>query len=114
MTNRRHGESSWNSGCVGFSYDFWNRGCRLEKIAAFGSSYAPVGAAEGCDLLNFLLIFASARFVNRALQAEFLFAFDLDHLGVVHGDFHCAETQIAQGALDLAQNGCFVLAVNAT
>jgi hypothetical protein len=22
-----------------------------QKIAAFGSSYAPVGAAEGCDLL---------------------------------------------------------------
>jgi hypothetical protein len=26
-----------------------------QKIAAFGSSYAPVGAAEGCDLL--ILIF---------------------------------------------------------
>jgi hypothetical protein len=24
-----------------------------QKIAAFGSSYAPVGAAEGCDLLIF-------------------------------------------------------------
>jgi hypothetical protein len=71
---------------------------------------APVGAAAGCDLL----IFVSARFVAWALQPEFLFAFDLDHLGVVHGDFHCAKTQIAQGALDLTQNGCFVLAVNAT
>jgi hypothetical protein len=66
--------------------------------------------AEGCDLL----IFVSARFVAWVLQPEFLFAFDLDHLGVVHGDFHCAKTQIAQGALDLTQNGCFVLAVNAT
>ncbi|WP_242487866.1 hypothetical protein [Pseudomonas sp. TH31] len=25
-----------------------------QKIAAFGSSYAPVGASEGCDLLIFL------------------------------------------------------------
>jgi hypothetical protein len=24
----------------------------VEKIAAFGSSYAPVGAAEGCDLFT--------------------------------------------------------------
>jgi hypothetical protein len=70
----------------------------------------PAGATAGCDLL----IFDSARFVAWVLQPEFLFAFDLDHLGVVHGDFHCAKTQIAQGALDLTQNGCFVLAVNAT
>jgi hypothetical protein len=27
-----------------------------QKIAAFGSSYAPVGAAEGCDLLILILI----------------------------------------------------------
>jgi hypothetical protein len=89
----------------------WNRGC-LPKIAAFGSSYTklPVGAAAGCDLL----ILVSARFVAWVLQPEFLFAFNLDHLSVVHGDFHCAKTQIAQGALDLTQNGCFVLAVNAT
>jgi hypothetical protein len=60
---------------------------------------------SGCRFLT--------RFVARVLQPEFLFAFDLDHLGVMHGDFHCAKTQIAQGALDLTQNGCFVLAVNA-
>jgi hypothetical protein len=31
--------------------------CRKDqKIAAFGSAYAPVGAAEGCDLLILLFI----------------------------------------------------------
>jgi hypothetical protein len=73
-------------------------------------STLPVGVAAGCDLL----IFVSARFVAGVLQPEFLFAFDLDDLGVVHGDFHRAKPQIAQSALDLTQNGCFVLAVNAT
>jgi len=29
-------------------------GLKDQKIAAFGSSYAPVGAAEGCDLLILL------------------------------------------------------------
>jgi hypothetical protein len=28
-----------------------------EKIAAFGSSYAPVGAAEGCDLFKVTYIY---------------------------------------------------------
>ncbi|MNF93094.1 hypothetical protein D3C84_757580 [compost metagenome] len=32
----------------------------------------------------------------------------------MHGDFHGAKTQIAQGALDFTHNGCFVLAFNAT
>jgi hypothetical protein len=70
-------------GVVAFSYG-------LERVA--------------CDLL--------ARFISRMLQTEFLFAFDLYHLGVVHGDFHRAKTQIAQGALDFTQNGGFVLPVN--
>ncbi|MGH8376855.1 MAG: hypothetical protein ACRER6_16510, partial [Pseudomonas sp.] len=38
VANRRHGESSWNSWCVGFFMDFWNR-VAGSKIAAFGSSY---------------------------------------------------------------------------
>jgi hypothetical protein len=77
------------------------------KIAAFDSSYAqpPVGAAAGCDLL--------ARLFARLLQTEFLFAFDLHDLGVVHSDLHRAETQIAQSALDFTQDGGFVLTVNA-
>jgi hypothetical protein len=82
----------------------WN-GLPDSRIEAFD---APVAAAEGCDLL----IFASARLVARMLQTEFLFAFDLYHLGVVHGDFHRAKAQIAQRALDLTQNGGFVLPVN--
>jgi hypothetical protein len=52
--------------------------------------------------------------MGRLLQSEFFFAFDLDDLRVMHGDFHGAKAQIAQCALDLAQDGCFVLAVNAT
>jgi len=86
-------------------------GCAGSKIAAFGSSCAqpPAGAAAGCDLL----IFKSARLVTRLLQTEFLFAFDLYDLGVVHSDLHCAKTQIAQGALDFTQDRGFVLTVNA-
>jgi hypothetical protein len=85
MTNRRHGESSWNSWCVGFFYEV------LESVA-------------GC----------LARLGARVLQTEFLFTLDLDHLSVVYGDFHGAKSQIAQGALDLTQDGGFVLTVNAT
>jgi hypothetical protein len=83
----------------------------VSNIAACGSSYAqpPVGAAAGCDLL----IFGSARLFARLLQTEFLFAFDLYDLRVVHSDFHRAESQIAQGALDFTQDGAFVLTVNA-
>jgi hypothetical protein len=55
-----------------------------------------------------------ARFVARILQTEFLFAFDLDYLCVVHGNFHGAKAQIAQCTLDLTQDGGFVLTVNAT
>jgi hypothetical protein len=81
------------------------------KIAACGSSYTqpPVGAAAGGDLL----IFNSARLFTGLLQTEFLFAFDLHDLRVVHSDLHRAETQIAQGALDFTQDGAFVLTVNA-
>jgi hypothetical protein len=57
---------------------------------------------------------ASARLVARVLQAEFFLALDLNHLGVVHGDLYRTKAQIAQGALDLAQDGGFVMAVNAT
>jgi hypothetical protein len=70
-----------------------------------------MGVLESGCLFN---DFASARLVGRVLQTEFLFAFDLDDLGVMDGDFHGAKTQVAQRALDLAQDGCFVLAVNAT
>jgi len=55
----------------------------------------------------------SARLVTRLLQTEFLFAFDLHDLGVVHSDLHRAKPQIAQGALDFTQDGGFVLTVNA-
>jgi len=47
------------------------------------------------------------------LQAELLLAFDLHHLGVVHGDLHGAEAQVAQGTLDFTQDGGFVLTVDA-
>jgi hypothetical protein len=56
---------------------------------------------------------SSARLLAGLLQAEFLFAFDLYDLGVVHSDFHRAETQIAQRALDFTQDRAFVLTVNA-
>jgi hypothetical protein len=55
-----------------------------------------------------------ARFVTRVLQTKFLFAFDLHDLGVMHSDLHSPKAQIAQCALDLTQNGCFVLAINTT
>jgi hypothetical protein len=98
-------------GVVAFSYGFLGSGCLFEKIAVCGSAHRRVGAAEGCDLLIFRS-FASTRLVGRMLQTEFLFAFDLYHLGVVHGDFHRAKAQIAQCALDFTQNGGFVLPVN--
>ena len=41
-------------------------------------------------------------------------AFDLHDLGVVDGDFHRAETQVAQGALDFAQDALLVLAIDAS
>jgi hypothetical protein len=56
----------------------------------------------------------STRFVAGLLQTEFFLAFDLHDLGVVHGDFHRTEAQVAQCALNFPQDGCFVLAVNAT
>ena len=56
----------------------------------------------------------SGVFLTRVLQAEFLFAFDLNHLSVMHGDFHSTKAQVSQRALDFPQNGGFVLTVNAT
>ena len=56
----------------------------------------------------------SGVFLTRVLQAEFLFAFDLHHLRVMHSDFHSTKAQVSQRALDFPQDGCFVLAVNAT
>jgi hypothetical protein len=64
----------------------------------------PVGAAEGCDLFG-----VSRRLMTGLLQAEFFLAFDLDHLGVVHGDFHCPKAQIAQRALDLRRDALMLL-----
>jgi hypothetical protein len=82
-------------------------GCVGTKIAACGSSCInpPAGTGAGGDL--------SARLLTGLLQTEFLFAFDLHDLRVMHSDLHRAETQIAQGALDFTQDGAFVLTVNA-
>ena len=88
---------------------WWSKG--LQPVEAKDRSLrqllhkSPVGAAAGCDLL--------ARLFTRLLQTEFLFAFDLHDLCVVHSDLHRAETQIAQSALDFTQDGAFVLTVNA-
>jgi hypothetical protein len=91
---------------VAFSYVFRKSCCRFKNRSLRQLLHeSPVGAAAGCDL--------SARLFTRLLQTEFLFAFDLYDLRVVHSDLHRAETQIAQGALDFTQNGAFVLTVNA-
>ena len=41
----------------------------------------------------------SGVFLTRVLQAEFLFAFDLHHLRVMHSDFHSTKAQVSQRAL---------------
>ena len=38
----------------------------------------------------------SGVFLTRVLQAEFLFAFDLHHLRVMHSDFHSTKAQVSQ------------------
>src|SRR5450830_1670457 len=78
-----------------------------------GGEMTPSGYPVG-PLLEQRKTRGSAGFGARVLQTEFFLAFDLNHLRVVDRDLDGTETQIAQGALDLTQNGCFVLAVNAT
>ncbi|MNC62957.1 hypothetical protein D3C75_1130400 [compost metagenome] len=69
------------------------------------------GHGEAPDWL-FFLIRLSAGLVAGVLQAELFLAFDLHHLGVVHGDFHRAVTQAIEGIVDLAQQAGFILSGN--